>query len=74
VVEPPKNILLGVTYLTSLLMWHWLSGFHVSPRFVNYVYLKYQLDLDTCHHLIGPRVLADVDCDDVGSQCVCHVS
>jgi hypothetical protein len=36
--------------------------------------LKFQLDLDTFHHLIVPRILVDVDYDDVGSQCVCHVS
>lgn len=44
--------------LISLLMWHWSSGCDVSLRFVTYVYLKCQLDLDTCHLLNAPRVLA----------------
>jgi len=43
-----------------LLMWHYLSGFHMSSRFVTYVYLKCQLDLNTCHHLISPCFLANV--------------
>jgi hypothetical protein len=29
----------------------------MSPKFVNYVYLKCQLNLDTFHHLIAPCIL-----------------
>jgi hypothetical protein len=46
----------------------------MSLRFMTYAYLKCQLDLDTCHHLIAPRVLADMGYDDMGSYCVYHVS
>jgi hypothetical protein len=41
----------------------------VSPSFINFVYLKCHLDLDTCHHLNLPCVLAHV-----GYYCVYHVS
>jgi hypothetical protein len=58
---PPKDKLpKWWNLLTSLLTCQWRSGCHVSITFLNYVYLKFQLDLDTCHHLIAPSVLADV--------------
>jgi len=50
--------------LTSLFMWHWMSGWHVSPWFVTFVYLMCRLYLDTCHQQIGPCVIFDL----------CHMS
>jgi hypothetical protein len=44
----------------SLLTWNWLTGYHMSPRFMTFMYLKCQIDLDTCHHLIFPCVLVDM--------------
>jgi hypothetical protein len=41
----------------------------MSPRFLNFVYLKCQLELDTCHHLNATHVLSDV-----GYYCVYHVA
>jgi hypothetical protein len=41
----------------------------VSPRFMNFVYLKCQLDLETCHHQNAPCVFVDV-----GYYCVYHMS
>jgi hypothetical protein len=41
----------------------------VSPIFVNFIYLKFQLDLDTCYNMNAPCLLANV-----GYYCVYHVS
>jgi len=52
------------------MIWHVLSSYHVSLRFVIYTYLKCQFQLDTCHYLTVPCVLDDVLCWRGMSTCV----
>jgi hypothetical protein len=59
---PEVNLPSDVTYRRHLLTWHGPSGYHVSLRFMIYMYLICRFHLDTCHYLTVPHVLADVVC------------